>query len=79
MFLISRLPDKVEGTKEVLAEIKMINYCPSHYTPSSPNVKAVNKRTLLPGEYRKKADDICRSENDKNTSRSKRSSGEKTR
>ena len=53
------LPDKVEGTKEVLAEIKVINCCPSRYTPSGPNVKAVNKRAqLLPGEYRKKARDI---------------------
>ena len=53
------LPDQIEGTKEVLAEIKVIYCCPSRYTPSGPNVKAVNKRAqLLPGEYRKKARDI---------------------
>ena len=53
------LPDKMEGTKEALAELKVNNCCPSRYTPSGPNVKAVNRRAqLLPGEYIKKAKDI---------------------
>ena len=43
-----------------LAELKVINYCQTRYTPGD-KTKAVDRRAkLLQGEYKKKAKDVDR-------------------
>ena len=50
------LPEQ-NGSSYVLAELKIINCCPTRYQPDK-EMRAVDKRARqLPGEYRKKAED----------------------
>ena len=54
------LPSPTEGTVTRLAELKVINCCPSRYQVGARE-RAVDRRAnLLPGEYRKKARDVDR-------------------
>ena len=56
-FMMS-LPHPTEGTKRMLAELKIINCCPSRYSVGVDQ-KGVDKRAgLLQGEYKKKAKDV---------------------
>ena len=54
------MPSQTGAMERRLAELKVINCCPSRY-PNGERVKAVDKRAnLLPNEYRKKARDADR-------------------
>ena len=58
-FLIS-MSDPVEGIKRRLADLKVINCCPSRYT-AGVEQKGVDKRAVIQqSEYRKKARDVDR-------------------
>ena len=58
-FMIS-MTDPVDGTKRRLAELKVINCCPSRYSAGEQQ-KGVDRRArLLQAEYRKKAKDVDR-------------------
>ena len=54
------LPDPVEGSRCRLAELKLINCCPSRYNAGEKQ-KAVDKRSnLLQAEYLRKARNVDR-------------------
>ena len=53
------LPDPLEGSKMILAELKILSCCPSWYKPSGADVRATDTRARgLTADYRRKAKKI---------------------